>query len=480
MTGPGDCESTLAGVDDNERLTALRVELVRLYPTRADMERVLHDAGVDVAHVALEGSAANAWHQALLEAQRRDAVASIVVVASRDYPEARFAGSSDVGAPPAPPSEAPRDLTNLIATSLLEQRAAVTDFGGMRILFVDDEPLMLRAASQTVIRGRMNVTVHTADDGLKALSLLEGVPVDVIVTDLAMPSMSGEDFIAAVSDRHPRVPVVVLTGYALLDRADRLPHYGILHKPVRMDEVLRYAHRVCRWELAAALRLDVNDHAATVRTLLRVHDKIRGFLADFGADDVLETALRHKLKECVYRFSRSLAQAPSAAGEAARLEQEVDKLVGAARRAQRGVATGFARYVHGVARDFVEDHPALNVHVEIDDDAVGAYPTNLTPSLVLATTELLDNARDALDGRGEIRVSARARASERVLRVRVWSSKPIAPELAQRIFDEGVTTKGPGRGMGLTLVRALVVRAGGSVRLHHRDGAEFVLDLPLP
>ena len=55
--------------------------------------------------------------------------------------------------------------------------------------------------------------VYAAVDGLDALRLLENVPsVDVVIADLRMPRMGGQELAIELSKRHPQMPVLLISG----------------------------------------------------------------------------------------------------------------------------------------------------------------------------------------------------------------------------------------------------------------------------
>ena len=67
-----------------------------------------------------------------------------------------------------------------------------------------------------------------------------------------------------------------------------------------------------------------------------------------------------------------------------------------------------------------------------------------------------------------------------MLQVTVKDSGPGVPaEIEGRMFEENVSTKGPGRGMGLHLVREAVRLLRGSITYDRRDGSAFCVRLPL-
>jgi CheY-like chemotaxis protein len=55
--------------------------------------------------------------------------------------------------------------------------------------------------------------VYAAADGLEALRLLENVPpVDVVIADLRMPRMGGQELAIELSKRHPQLPILLISG----------------------------------------------------------------------------------------------------------------------------------------------------------------------------------------------------------------------------------------------------------------------------
>ena len=81
-----------------------------------------------------------------------------------------------------------------------------------RILFVDDEPMVLKGLQRTLrkMRGEWDMTFVTS--GRSALNVLDKKPIDVIVSDLRMPEMDGGRLLAEVKKQHPHVVRIILSG----------------------------------------------------------------------------------------------------------------------------------------------------------------------------------------------------------------------------------------------------------------------------
>jgi CheY-like chemotaxis protein len=81
-----------------------------------------------------------------------------------------------------------------------------------RVLIVDDEALLRKVLSSVLVNA--GYVVRTAVDGIDGIGKLRGSPIDLLITDLQMPRMSGVEFLAVVRQRHPHLPVIALSNEA--------------------------------------------------------------------------------------------------------------------------------------------------------------------------------------------------------------------------------------------------------------------------
>jgi len=113
---------------------------------------------------------------------------------------------------------------------------------GAIVLLVDDEELA-RVGTRHMLE-EAGYFVSEATSGEEALvRLRDGKHVDALVTDYAMPGMSGAALAQAARALRPGLPVLLVTGYATLDDADaeRLPR---LSKPYAAAELVQALARV--------------------------------------------------------------------------------------------------------------------------------------------------------------------------------------------------------------------------------------------
>ena len=115
--------------------------------------------------------------------------------------------------------------------------APATSRGPLRILLVDDEEAVRGALAEMLASA--GHTVVAVGEGAEALRHLErDAAIDLVVTDLVMPAMTGWELAAAVKARWPALPIGVITGWGDLADAQgdaRVPVDFILAKPVMLD-----------------------------------------------------------------------------------------------------------------------------------------------------------------------------------------------------------------------------------------------------
>jgi hypothetical protein len=103
-----------------------------------------------------------------------------------------------------------------------------------KILIVDDEEDMLWTLSRNLCHDGLQAEILTAHSGEAALAVLNGTPVDLVVTDIIMSGMSGIELLIEIKNRSLRTGVIVMTAYpSRACRTDALLHGGMqfIEKP---------------------------------------------------------------------------------------------------------------------------------------------------------------------------------------------------------------------------------------------------------
>lgn len=120
----------------------------------------------------------------------------------------------------------------------------------VRVLVVDDSPVMRKMLKRTIEMSKLAASeVLEAENGVKALELLESQWVDLVLTDLHMPEMTGDELLRRMSYHEllKDVPVIVVTS----DQADEARHRvgalgcdAFLKKPFRPEQLSELAEKV--------------------------------------------------------------------------------------------------------------------------------------------------------------------------------------------------------------------------------------------
>ena len=107
------------------------------------------------------------------------------------------------------------------------------------VLLVDDDPAVAKVLGALLTQA--GLTVHTARSGTEALALLGHKPIDVVVSDVRMPGMSGLELLAEVTRAWPGVPIVLMTAHGTVPMAVEAMKAGALDfilKPFDREEIL--------------------------------------------------------------------------------------------------------------------------------------------------------------------------------------------------------------------------------------------------
>ena len=115
---------------------------------------------------------------------------------------------------------------------------------GYHILIVDDNRIMRDMVARAVQMSPLEIAgIHQAADGAQALDLLRSTWIDLVLLDINMPVMNGEQFLQALR-ADPSLagqPVIVVSTESSKTRIERLRALGagFIHKPFRPEELIR-------------------------------------------------------------------------------------------------------------------------------------------------------------------------------------------------------------------------------------------------
>jgi two-component system phosphate regulon sensor histidine kinase PhoR len=113
-----------------------------------------------------------------------------------------------------------------------------------RVLVVDDERVV-REGCQRVLKGR-GYEVLTAENGQVALDCLLKEDVDVLLLDLKMPVMGGEEVLDMAQEKYADIPIIIITGHGTIDKAVECMKkgaYDFVTKPFQIEQFLLTINR---------------------------------------------------------------------------------------------------------------------------------------------------------------------------------------------------------------------------------------------
>ncbi|PWC67020.1 hypothetical protein TSH7_02770 [Azospirillum sp. TSH7] len=110
----------------------------------------------------------------------------------------------------------------------------------IHILVVDDEALVAMTVAETLREEGFRVTV--AHDGHEALAVEKRDPSDLLVTDLRMPRLDGNQLIALVRAERPDMPILDMSGYSYVYPTEAPDRLVLLRKPFNANHLVRIVH----------------------------------------------------------------------------------------------------------------------------------------------------------------------------------------------------------------------------------------------
>lgn len=157
----------------------------------------------------------------------------------------------------------------------------------VQLLIVDDEMHVVDRFCNTIDWGAIGIgQVHKAYSGAEALELLAQISIDIVLTDIRMPGMSGLELIAEIRQRWQKTKCILLSGHSEFMYAQEAISYqteDYLLKPVKDEELLRVIGRVkdklhAEWEQVVSkqrLTYTIKENMPLLRATL-LNDLLQG------------------------------------------------------------------------------------------------------------------------------------------------------------------------------------------------------------
>ncbi len=119
----------------------------------------------------------------------------------------------------------------------------IKEINTLSILIVEDGDDIREIMSSTF--GKICKTTRSAIDGEDGLKQFKENQPDIIISDIRMPNMNGNEMIELIKDINPSIPVIVVSGHGKIIRATPKADI-IMEKPIKFDKLLEHIYNLTR------------------------------------------------------------------------------------------------------------------------------------------------------------------------------------------------------------------------------------------
>ncbi len=164
------------------------------------------------------------------------------------------------------------------------------------VLLIDDEKNTLRSY-ELALQSAGITNVITCSNGIQAREVVKSQDVELIILDMIMPEVSGDDLLDEFTEDHPEIPVIMVTSVNSLEKAVECIHHGAAEymvKPVDINKLLDKIHKY----------IDINE-------LKRENDRLRNSLLSEGHQENFKSfsaiITNNKYMLSIFRYCTAIA-----------------------------------------------------------------------------------------------------------------------------------------------------------------------------
>ena len=367
-------------------------------------------------------------------------------------------------------------------------RYPIADLGARRrILIVDDDPGVCSILAHTIHKWRSDLEVVEALSADGALEVFEPGSFAVVITDIVLPGrINGLELAERLLSCDPEVVLIAMSGYVCgVEGFYEIGGFRFHPKPFhpsQMEATLEMALNGRLPRLFRSLNLICHNRGVLLQKVQKISDSVYSILQHAKKEGHLaHSLLRHKLKHTIVDFVKSVCPGTDIAEKAEAVCRQAECLARLAWVTAKAAESAFPLFLRQYVNDLKKQHRGIKVHLRMQssvDEVIGGCSAETIFALI--TCELLDNAISALAGKGHISVDVEHLQSTKQLSIVVRDDGPgVARANLSRLFQEGFSTKGPARDLGLHLVQEAVRQLGGKVEYETVNGACFSVVIPI-
>jgi signal transduction histidine kinase len=379
------------------------------------------------------------------------------------------------------------------------------------VLFVDDENNILSSLKRTC-RSESYACFY-ATSGQEALNILDIHPVNVVVTDMKMPGMMGEDLLYEIKQQHPNIVRLILSAQSdsssLLKAINTGYIYRFITKPWDKRELKIIIRQALELALIQEEKRNLIEQLKEQNRMLeeKVDRRSRQLLKIKGQAEIGKYAaqLVHNLKNPLHAIMGTLDLTDLLMSKndqiSSRELAEVTHLAKKSANQLCGIIKGVLEHA-GTARHFelapvnvnqiIEEemaffdiNPAFKTEIQKELDLHADLPPVLGDAVQIKQIidNIVGNAIDAMASVEFKRLTIRTDIDSGFIVIEIEDTgEGIDPEDMDRIFNSDFTTKpiDKGTGLGLVSVKTMVDAYQGhvDVRSEKGQGTTFIIRLP--
>ncbi len=148
-----------------------------------------------------------------------------------------------------------------------EHKAEKMDFANLRILIAEDDAINTKLLLDTLNLYEPNIKIDTAQDGQIAIKMLENQEYDIIIMDIRMPNIDGNEATKFIRTKMPtpknQIPIIGLSAHAIKDEVNKSLEAGMnvfLTKPLIDKEIIQHIYRLTKRNFKRDEEKNNNDH----------------------------------------------------------------------------------------------------------------------------------------------------------------------------------------------------------------------------
>ncbi len=356
------------------------------------------------------------------------------------------------------------------------------------IIVVDDDPYVLKSISLLLTKRGFNIIGCSNAD--EAISRLQKNKIDVVLTDIMMPDISGIELLEIIHKTNPDIPVILITGFADLDKAIEAIKKGafdFITKPYESDYLIHSIKKAINYYRLLKMEADykqiLEELNSEVETL--ISERTMGLMAMAVADKIRNPAITIALA-CKRMIAKE--EVPDKLQEGLRIIiSEAERLEMIVKEFQELFKASETRFKYGDIKGIVEDvfsvaqkeayHRGIDLDVNISEESL---MMNMDDNLLrMALLHIVRNAIESSIIGGKVTIRAYGEREKVIFEVSDTSAE-IPKEEMERIFEPFYSTKKHRFGMGLSLVKQIVTEHMGEIKLESEERKGTTLRLIFP